>query len=98
MAARCRFIASVLQQGRMRPTALPSAGQMAPKMEVEAVRWSCGASGTVFRFKDVIALRTQAGPKKPPNRRLVINDKHPHWYRCHATASWRVASVTSAGI
>ena len=32
MAARCRFIAAVLHQGRISPTALPSLGQMAPKM------------------------------------------------------------------
>ena len=34
----------------MRPAALPSAGQMAPKMYVEAVRWSCGAEGRVPRL------------------------------------------------
>jgi len=30
--ARCRFIAAILHQGRISPTALPSLGQMAPKM------------------------------------------------------------------
>jgi len=29
----------------MSPAALPSWGQMAPKMVVDAVRWSCGADG-----------------------------------------------------
>ena len=38
MAASCRLIASVLHQGRTRPTALPCAGQMAPKIYVDAVR------------------------------------------------------------
>ena len=32
IAARWRFIIAVLHQGRIRPTALPSLGQMAPKM------------------------------------------------------------------
>ncbi len=31
-------VASVLQQGRIRPAALPSAGQIAPKIYVDAVR------------------------------------------------------------
>ena len=32
ISVRCRFIARVLQQGRIRPAALPSCGQIAPKM------------------------------------------------------------------
>ena len=32
ISARCRSIASVLHQGRTRPGALPSSGQIAPKM------------------------------------------------------------------
>jgi len=32
IAARCRSIASMLHQGRMSPAALPSCGQMAPKI------------------------------------------------------------------
>ena len=32
MAARCRFIAAILQNGRIRPAALPLAGQAAPKI------------------------------------------------------------------
>ena len=32
ISCRCNSIASVLQKGRTRPVALPSAGQMAPKM------------------------------------------------------------------
>ena len=32
IAARWRFIIAVLHQGRIKPTALPSLGQMAPKM------------------------------------------------------------------
>ena len=32
ISARCRFIASVLQKGRIRPAPLPCFGQMAPKI------------------------------------------------------------------
>ena len=32
IATRCRFIASVLQAGRIRPAPLPCSGQTAPKM------------------------------------------------------------------
>ena len=32
ISARCRFIASVLQAGRIRAAPLPSCGQTAPKM------------------------------------------------------------------
>jgi hypothetical protein len=41
---------SVLQNGRTRPAALPSCGQIAPKMYADLVRWSCGAEGRVPRF------------------------------------------------
>ena len=32
IAAKCRFIIAVLHHGRIKPTALPCLGQMAPKM------------------------------------------------------------------
>lgn len=48
--ARCRFIAAVLRNGRTSAAPLPSCGQTAPKMQVEAQRWSCGAEGLVQRF------------------------------------------------
>jgi hypothetical protein len=38
-------MAAVLRRGGIRPTALPFLGQMAPKMSVEAVRWSLCAGG-----------------------------------------------------
>jgi hypothetical protein len=38
------------QRGRTRPAPLPSFGQIAPKIYVEAVRWSFGADGLVPRF------------------------------------------------
>src|SRR5579875_1910534 len=47
IAARWRFMVAVLQNGRIKPTA--SCGQMAPKMQVEAVRWSDGAQGRLPR-------------------------------------------------
>src|SRR5215470_1691977 len=50
ISARCRFIASLLQAGRIKAAPLPSLGQTAPKMEVEAVRWPRGALGRVPRF------------------------------------------------
>jgi hypothetical protein len=36
----------------IRPTALPSFGQIAPKMSVEAARGSLGAEGRVPRFAE----------------------------------------------
>jgi hypothetical protein len=39
-----------VQRGSTRPAALPSAGQIAPKMEVEAVLRSRGAEGRVPRL------------------------------------------------
>ena len=50
ISAKCRFIASVLQVGRTKAAPLPCFGQTAPKMYVEAVRWSRGALGRVPRF------------------------------------------------
>ena len=50
MAARCWAMASVLHQGITRAAPLPCLGQMAPKMSVDAVRWSCGAEGRVPRL------------------------------------------------
>src|SRR5262249_18698742 len=50
ISARCKFIASVLQAGMIRAAPLPSFGQTAPKMYVEAVRWSRGALGRVPRL------------------------------------------------
>ena len=50
ISTRCRFIASVLQAGRIKAAPLPSLGQTAPKMSVDAVRWSRGALGRVKRF------------------------------------------------
>ena len=40
----------MLHQGRISPAALPSMGQIAPKMYVDAVRWSCGADGREPRW------------------------------------------------
>ena len=42
-------MASLVQRGRTRPAPFPSAGQIAPKMEAEDVRWSLGADGRVPR-------------------------------------------------
>src|SRR2546430_16947497 len=50
ISARCRFIASVLQAGRIRAAPVPRFGHTAPKMEVEAGRWARGALGRVPRF------------------------------------------------
>ncbi len=47
---RCMPIASLLQRGIMMPAPLPSAGQIAPKIQAEARRWSFGAKGRVPRF------------------------------------------------
>lgn len=49
ISAKCSSMASVVQRGSTRPAALPSAGQMAPKMYAERVRWSCAATGRVPR-------------------------------------------------
>lgn len=38
ISARCRFLASVLQNGRTSPAPFPSAGQIAPQMSVDVVR------------------------------------------------------------
>ena len=43
-------MASLVQRGRTRPAPLPSAGQIAPKMYAEDVRWSLGADGRVPRL------------------------------------------------
>lgn len=43
-------MASLLQWGMTMPAALPSAGQMAPKIQAEERRWSLGAEGRVPRF------------------------------------------------
>lgn len=39
-----------LHQGRTRAAPLPSAGQIAPKIQAERVRWSAGAHGRVPRL------------------------------------------------
>jgi hypothetical protein len=39
-----------VQRGRTRPAPFPSAGQIAPKMYAEDVRWSLGADGRVPRL------------------------------------------------
>jgi hypothetical protein len=46
-SARCRLIAALLQKGSTSAAPLPSRGQTAPKISVDAVRWSCGAGGRV---------------------------------------------------
>jgi hypothetical protein len=38
---------SLLQWGMTNPAALPSAGQIAPKIHADARRWSLGADGRV---------------------------------------------------
>jgi hypothetical protein len=43
-------MASMLHQGMTRAAPLPCLGQMAPKIKVDAVRWSCGAEGRVPRW------------------------------------------------
>ena len=43
-------MASLLQRGMTMPAPLPSAGQIAPKIQAEARRWSLGAVGRVPRF------------------------------------------------
>jgi len=43
-------MASLLQRGMTMPAPLPSAGQMAPKIQAEARRWSLGAQGRVPRL------------------------------------------------
>jgi hypothetical protein len=43
-------IASLLHLGMTMPAALPWAGQMAPKMQADAVRWSLGAEGRLPRL------------------------------------------------
>src|SRR5262245_52935830 len=52
ISARCRFIASLLQAGRIRAAPLPSLGQTAPKI--------IGGSGTL------VARRTGAGAALRP--------------------------------
>ena len=49
ISARCRPIAALLRKGRTSAAPLPSRGQTAPKMQVEAVRRSCGAEGRLPR-------------------------------------------------
>jgi hypothetical protein len=43
-------MASLLQRGMTMPAPLPSAGQIAPKIQAEARRWSLGAQGRVPRL------------------------------------------------
>ena len=43
-------MASLLQRGMTMQAPLPSAGQMAPKIQAEARRWSLGAQGRVPRL------------------------------------------------
>jgi hypothetical protein len=47
---------SVLQNGRTNPAALLCSGQIAPKMYVDSVRWSCGADGRVPRFAQRLVI------------------------------------------
>src|SRR5918995_7212392 len=67
ISARCRSIAPMSRWGKTRPAALPSLGQTAPKMEVDAVRRSCGAAGRVPRF----ARRRVSDPVLLPHAGLV---------------------------
>src|SRR2546427_10337347 len=50
ISARRKFIASVLQAGMIKAAPLPSFGQTAPKVQVEAVRWTRGALGRAPRL------------------------------------------------
>ena len=43
-------MASLLQRGMTMPAPLPSAGQTAPKIHADALRWSLGAEGRVPRL------------------------------------------------
>jgi hypothetical protein len=43
-------MASLLHRGMTMPAPLPSAGQIAPKIQAEARRWSLGADGRVPRL------------------------------------------------
>jgi hypothetical protein len=43
-------MASLLQRGMTIPAPLPSAGQTAPKIQADALRWSFGAEGRVPRL------------------------------------------------
>ena len=43
-------MASLLQRGMTIPAPFPSAGQMAPKIQADARRWSLGAEGRVPRL------------------------------------------------
>src|SRR5215210_3974087 len=52
---------SVVQRGRTSPAPLPSAGQIAPKMSAEAVRWSFGAAGRVPRLAQRRVIPACAG-------------------------------------
>jgi hypothetical protein len=47
---QCRFIASVSQRGMTRAAPLPCFGQIAPKIQAEAVRWSLATLGRVPRL------------------------------------------------
>ncbi len=49
LSASCRAMPSVVHRGSTRPAPLPSAGQIAPKMYTEAVRWSFAAEGRLPR-------------------------------------------------
>src|SRR5262245_40856825 len=68
ISARCRFIASVLQAGRIRAAPLPCFGQTAPKMYVEAVRWSRGALGRAPRFAQAASNFVLSGRCRPRRR------------------------------
>lgn len=43
-------MASLLQRGMTIPAPFPSSGQIAPKIQAEALRWSFGAEGRVPRL------------------------------------------------
>ena len=43
-------MASLLQRGMTMPAPFPSAGQIAPKIQADARRWSLGAEGRVPRL------------------------------------------------
>ena len=50
ISARCRFVALVLQEGKIKSAPFPCSGQTAPKIQVEAVHLSRGVLGRVPRF------------------------------------------------
>jgi hypothetical protein len=67
----CKIIALLLHLGMMLPTALPSAGQVAPSIHGQACRRSFGAEGRAPRFAQPRGNWTALIIRRSPDENLI---------------------------